>query len=91
MTDMLTVLAHMVSHRAGAHWLPHSRAHEPETCDWDVQTYEYWLDLMRQEEEQVEATGSLGVVRSGLKVSERLIGQEDGRKEGKNASEPTKI
>jgi D-amino-acid oxidase len=37
--------------RAGAHWLPHARAHEPVICDWDVQTYDYWLEMMRQEDE----------------------------------------
>lgn len=39
------------NHRAGAHWLPHSRAHEPVICDWDVQTYDYWLEMIRQEDE----------------------------------------
>lgn len=48
--------------RAGAHWLPHSRAHEPVICDWDVQTYDYWLDLIRKEEEDPKLPSS------GLKV-----------------------
>lgn len=46
-----------------------------------MQTYEYWLDLMRQEEEQVEMKGSLGLTLSGLKVSEHLIKQEEEMKE----------
>lgn len=37
--------------RAGAHWLPHARANEPVICDWDVQTYDYWLEMIRQEDE----------------------------------------
>lgn len=49
--------------RAGAHWLPHSRAHEPVICDWDVQTYDYWLDVLRREEEDRT------LPRSGLAVS----------------------
>lgn len=49
--------------RAGAHWLPHSRAHEPVICDWDVQTYDYWLDVLRREEEEDRT-----LPRSGLAV-----------------------
>jgi D-amino-acid oxidase len=48
--------------RAGAHWLPHSRAHEPVICDWDVQTYDYWLEMIRQEDEDRK------LPPSGLKV-----------------------
>jgi hypothetical protein len=54
----------VVLYRAGAHWLPHSRAHEPVICDWDVQTYDYWLDMIRQEEED----GKSPVSVSGIKV-----------------------
>lgn len=50
------------NHRAGAHWLPHSRAHEPVICDWDVQTYDYWLDMVRQEDEDPK------LPPSGIKV-----------------------
>jgi hypothetical protein len=45
------VLGADINPRAGAHWLPHSRAHEPVICDWDVQTYDYWLEMIRQEGE----------------------------------------
>ena len=48
--------------RAGAHWLPHSRANEPVICDWDVQTYDYWLEMIRQEDEDRK------LPPSGLKV-----------------------
>ena len=50
------------NHRAGAHWLPHSRAHEPIICDWDVQTYDYWLEMIQQEDEDRK------LPPSGLKV-----------------------
>lgn len=66
--------------RAGAHWLPHARAHEPEICDWDVQTYEYWLELMRREEEELEAKGRLELPYSGLKVSLFLDGLGEGER-----------
>ena len=49
-------------HRAGAHWLPHSRAHEPVICDWDVQTYDYWLEMIQREDEDRK------LLPSGLKV-----------------------
>lgn len=55
--------------RAGAHWLPHSRAHEPVICDWDVQTYDYWLDVLRREDEDRT------LPRSGLAVSLALLCQ----------------
>jgi D-amino-acid oxidase len=50
--------------RAGAHWLPFSRAHEPMIRDWDLQTYDYWLDMIRRE----EAEGKSPVSESGIKV-----------------------
>ena len=49
-------------HRAGAHWLPHARAHEPVICDWDVQTYDYWLEMIQQEDEEPKLPSS------GIKV-----------------------
>ena len=43
-----------------------------------MQTYEYWLELMRKEDEGRQK-GDVGVTRSGLKVSERLSKQKEER------------
>ena len=65
--------------------MPHVRAHEPEICDWDVQTYEYWLDLMRREEEYGKK-GDVRVMRSGVKVSWTLEHAREGTQERSETS-----
>ncbi|MCJ1298753.1 hypothetical protein MMC08_001543 [Hypocenomyce scalaris] len=34
---------------AGAHWRTHAAAHEKELCEWDAETYRYWIDVVKQE------------------------------------------
>ncbi|KAF7196306.1 D-amino-acid oxidase [Pseudocercospora fuligena] len=34
---------------AGAHWRTHASNSNPELCDWDVQTFKFWEDLLLQE------------------------------------------
>jgi glycine/D-amino acid oxidase-like deaminating enzyme len=48
---------------AGAHWRSHASAHEVEQCDWDIQSYDYFVKLMEEESRNPE------LPRSGVKVS----------------------
>jgi glycine/D-amino acid oxidase-like deaminating enzyme len=50
---------------AGAHWRSHAPAHELEQCDWDMQSYDYFVKLMEAENRNPEQP------RSGVKVSVR--------------------
>ncbi|KAK0255163.1 hypothetical protein B0A54_16286 [Friedmanniomyces endolithicus] len=34
---------------AGAHWHTHATPEDPRACDWDVQTYEYWVGVLERE------------------------------------------
>ncbi|KAK4898394.1 hypothetical protein LTR27_003990 [Elasticomyces elasticus] len=47
---------------AGAHWHTHATPDDPRACDWDVQTYEYWIDLLERERRD------LNLPKAGLKV-----------------------
>ncbi|KAK1071405.1 hypothetical protein LTR74_003282 [Friedmanniomyces endolithicus] len=47
---------------AGAHWHTHATPEDPRACDWDVQTYEYWVELLERE----SRNGQLP--RAGLKL-----------------------
>jgi D-amino-acid oxidase len=49
-------------YRAGAHWRTSATPAEPMVCDWDVQTYNYWIDLLEREEDDPK------LPRSGIKV-----------------------
>jgi len=45
--------------RAGAHWHTHATPEDPRACDWDVQTYEYWVGVLEREgrDEQLPKAG----------------------------------
>ncbi|KAK3109516.1 hypothetical protein LTR53_017151 [Teratosphaeriaceae sp. CCFEE 6253] len=47
---------------AGAHWHTHAAPDDPRACDWDVQTYEYWIDLLEREKKDAS------LPKAGLKV-----------------------
>lgn len=47
---------------AGAHWDTHDKVEDQRQCDWDIQTYDYWLDLL--EHERLDRT----LPRCGIKV-----------------------
>ncbi|TKA61325.1 hypothetical protein B0A55_11330 [Friedmanniomyces simplex] len=47
---------------AGAHWHTHATPDDPRACDWDVQTYEYWIDLLEREKRDAK------LPKAGLKV-----------------------
>ncbi|KAK5108780.1 hypothetical protein LTR62_007840 [Meristemomyces frigidus] len=47
---------------AGAHWHTHATKDTPRECDWDVQTYNYWLELLKIEDEDPK------LPKSGLKL-----------------------
>ena len=49
---------------AGAHWRTHATPETPVQCDWDVQTYNYWLDQLERER------GDHKLPRSGIKLLE---------------------
>ncbi|KAM0721982.1 hypothetical protein Q7P37_002908 [Cladosporium fusiforme] len=34
---------------AGAHWRTSATSAETEVCDWDVQTYQWWVDIINEE------------------------------------------
>ncbi|CAK4032415.1 D-amino-acid oxidase [Lecanosticta acicola] len=51
---------------AGAHWRTHATVDEPEQCDWDVQTFKYWEELLEREARDD------GLPRSGLKMQESI-------------------
>ncbi|KAK0938792.1 hypothetical protein LTR29_009642 [Friedmanniomyces endolithicus] len=44
---------------AGAHWHTHATPEDPRACDWDVQTYEYWVGVLEREgrDEQLPKAG----------------------------------
>nr|POE66164.1 d-amino-acid oxidase [Quercus suber] len=42
--DILTAI------RAGAQWRTHATKDEPMLCDWDVQTYNHWVQMIAQEQ-----------------------------------------
>lgn len=52
--------------RAGAHWRTHATPEEPTLCGWDVQTFDYWLDVMDREKQDPQ------LPRSGLKMYDSL-------------------
>lgn len=54
---------------AGAHWRTHASEHEPQLCDWDIQTYEFWCELARREAEDPRLPKS-GVKASHIEVTE---------------------
>ncbi|KAK5164412.1 hypothetical protein LTR04_001921 [Oleoguttula sp. CCFEE 6159] len=49
---------------AGAHWRTHAKTNEKELCQWDLETYDYWTEIIREEKKLGEKTG-----KSGLGVS----------------------
>ncbi|KAK4502585.1 hypothetical protein PRZ48_006011 [Zasmidium cellare] len=51
---------------AGAHWRTHATVDEPEQCDWDVQTFKYWLELMDKEDKDPK------LPKSGLRLEESI-------------------
>ena len=55
-------VANVCIRRAGAHWRTSATPAEPMVCDWDIQTYEYWLDVLERE------TQDRRLPKSGLKV-----------------------
>ncbi|KAK3676190.1 hypothetical protein LTR78_003940 [Recurvomyces mirabilis] len=47
---------------AGAHWHTHATRDNPVECDWDIQTYDYWLEILQNEKKDPQ------LPRSGLKL-----------------------
>ncbi|KAK4546683.1 hypothetical protein LTR36_001901 [Oleoguttula mirabilis] len=72
--DVTVVAAHVpgdssieyTSPWAGAHWRTHATPEEPMLCDWDVQTFDYWLDVMEREKQDPK------LPKSGLKMYDSL-------------------
>nr|POE79710.1 d-amino-acid oxidase [Quercus suber] len=52
---------------AGAQWRTHATPAEPMLCDWDVQTYNYWVDVIAEENARPE------LPRAGLKMYESSL------------------
>ena len=50
------------SSRAGAHWRTSATPEQPMICDWDVQTFEYWMEVLDREGKEPH------LPKSGLKV-----------------------
>lgn len=53
--------------RAGAHWRTSATSAEAEVCDWDIQTYHWWVDIMNEERMRPS------IPRSSLKVSDDAL------------------
>lgn len=53
--------------RAGAHWRTSATSSEIELCDWDIQTYHWWVDIMNEERMRPS------IPRSSLKVSSAMF------------------
>lgn len=51
---------------AGAHWRTHATPATPEQCAWDVETFNYWNQILAQESKDPR------IPRSGLKMQESL-------------------
>ncbi|KAK5174523.1 uncharacterized protein LTR77_001603 [Saxophila tyrrhenica] len=47
---------------AGAHWRTSATPDQPTICDWDVQTYDYWIDVLNCEDADSK------LPKSGLKM-----------------------
>ncbi|EME45255.1 hypothetical protein DOTSEDRAFT_52578 [Dothistroma septosporum NZE10] len=51
---------------AGAHWRTHATTDTPEQCDWDVQTFQYWLNILEGEDRNPN------LPKSGLKLQQSI-------------------
>lgn len=49
---------------AGAHWRTSATPAEPMICDWDVQTFEYWVELLEREGRDA------GLPKCGIKMQD---------------------
>jgi hypothetical protein len=48
-------------HRAGAHWRSHATKTDLEQQQWDMETYNHWLDIIKTEHEQEGGVGLSGL------------------------------
>lgn len=53
--------------RAGAQWRTHATAEDKEIQEWDIESYNIWLDMVEKEKSQASFA-----TKSGLEVNPRL-------------------
>jgi D-amino-acid oxidase len=45
------------SRRAGAHWRSHAAKADLEQQQWDMETYNHWLEIIRNEQGEIGLSG----------------------------------